>query len=339
MLRIVWALAAALSLAPEAASASFSDVFFFGDSLSDTGNVCVVLQIAGYAPGRCSNGPVWSDGVAAALGFEARPSSQSGNNFANGGDTTADLDLQITEFRLLQVDFLGNADPDALYVIWLGGNDVLAMPSHPQAMADAVNNILAGIERLQSFGAFHFLVAGLPDVGRVYGSFSFPQGSGLVFTPAERDRVTVLSVEFNGLLAAELDLLSGGNVFRLDVFRLLEDVIADPPAFGFAPGAIDTTSDDTAFGVPCLSDAACLADPQGPVADTFVLFDSIHPTAALHALIAERAAILLPEPSPLVLRSTALLVVLALGRLASRRPVTAEVPWRPGRESNPRPVA
>jgi hypothetical protein len=49
-----------------------------------------------------------------------------------------------------------------------------------------------------------------------------------------------------------------------------------------------------------------------------VLFDSIHPTAALHARIAHRAAILVPEPAPHVLRSSALLLLLTLHWLAAR---------------------
>jgi phospholipase/lecithinase/hemolysin len=182
-----------------------------------------------------------------------------------------------------------------------------------------VDDLLAGIERLRSLGARHFLVANLPDVGRAFGSFSFPQGSAPAFTPEERDLVTALSLEFNAALAAGLPSVGGVDVALLDVHGLLEEAVADPAALGFSPAAIDTTSDDTAFGLPCLEDAACAADPQGPGADAFVLFDSIHPTRALHALIAGRAAVLLlPEPGPVALGAVALLAVVALGSAARR---------------------
>jgi phospholipase/lecithinase/hemolysin len=160
--------------------------------------------------------------------------------------------------------------------------------------------------------------ASLPDVGRAVGSFEFPEGSGPSFTPAERDLVTVLSLAFNAALDTGLESLSGIHVYRLDVFGLFEEVIADPEAFGFVPRAIDRESDDTDFGFPCLRDPECAANPDGPVADGFVLFDSIHPTAALHTRIAERAAILVPEPPPRVLHSSALLVILTLHWLAAR---------------------
>ena len=192
--RIASAAAIGVVLLAQAAGAqSFTDVYVFGDSLSDTGNGCSVLAIAGYKPGRCSNGDVWSEQFAESLGLEAEASALGGTNFAFGGDEAADLDTQIFVFSL--TIFPGSADPDALYVIWLGGNDVLGIPSSPTAMQDAVDDIMAGIQDLQSLGAQHFLVPNLPDIGRAFGSFEFPQGSGSAFTPLERDQVTALSFD------------------------------------------------------------------------------------------------------------------------------------------------
>ncbi|UCE86922.1 MAG: SGNH/GDSL hydrolase family protein [Deltaproteobacteria bacterium] len=318
-LRTIGAAAASLCLAGAAGSADFSDVFFFGDSLSDTGNFCTGLELFGYAPRRCSNGDVWVDGLAAALGFEATPSIELGNNFANGGAETTDLDLQINLFCLAQGILVPcEADPGALYVIWLGGNDVLGGPDDPQAMVGSVENVLDGIERLRSYGARQFLVPNLPDIGRAYGSFEVPIDTNDRFTPAERDLTTARSLAFNAALETGLASLRGVQIHSLDVFALFEEVIADPEAFGFVPGAIDRVSDDTDFAFPCLLDPDCAADPDGPVADGFALFDAIHPTAALHAWIADRAVTLVPEPAPGALHATGLAVVLALHGLAVR---------------------
>jgi phospholipase/lecithinase/hemolysin len=293
----------------------FSDVFFFGDSLSDTGNACSVLQLVGYAPGRCSNGDVWSDFLAASLGLDATASISGGNNFANGGDTTAELDLQIGLFTVT-LGFPPLADPDALYVIWLGGNDVLDLPGSAGAMQWAVDDIIAGMDALRLLGARHFLVANLPDVGRAFGSFELPSGSGPVFTPVERDLATMLSLEFNAALAVALAEQTDVTVFALDVFGLVEEVFSDPASFGVAPFAIDTTSDDTDFGIPCLVDGPCSADPQGAVAESFLFFDAIHPTTAMHEVIGQRAAILVPEPAATP-RAVAVLTVLATLRTCS----------------------
>jgi phospholipase/lecithinase/hemolysin len=65
--RLAAAALAALIAGP--ASAAFSNAYFFGDSLSDTGNVYTVFG-PGYVPapyydGRFSNGPVWVEHLAA----------------------------------------------------------------------------------------------------------------------------------------------------------------------------------------------------------------------------------------------------------------------------------
>ncbi len=282
-----------MGIAAPVAAQSFTDVFFFGDSLTDTGNGCTVLGLAGYEPGRCSNGPVWSEQLADQLGLEAEASLSGGTNFAFGGNETSDLDTQILAFALAE-GF--SADPSALYVIWLGGNNVLGIPSSPTAMQDAVDDIIDGIDALQALGAEHFLIPNLPDIGRVYGDFEFPSGSGSVFTPAERDDVTALSLDFNDRLAAALAAEPITTLFELDVEALVEEMFADPAQFGLVPDAIDTTSDDTDFAVPCREELLCLLDSQGPTADGYFLYDAIHPTTVVHGVIAQRAAQLLPEP-------------------------------------------
>lgn len=311
-------LVALLAGALPATAQSFTDVYVFGDSLSDTGNGCTVLLIAGYEPGRCSNGEVWSEQFAAILGLEAEASILGGTNFAFGGDEASDLSTQIFAFWLSI--FPGSADPDALYVIWLGGNDILGIPSSPTATQDAVDDIIDGIRDLQGMGAEHFLIPNLPDIGRAYGDFALPAGSGSVFTPAERDAVSALSLDFNDRLALALAAEPITTLYELDIEGLVEELFANPGQFGISGPAIDTTSDDTDFGIPCLIDVPCSLDPQGPVADGFFLFDAIHPTTAMHAVIAARAALLVPEPPA----SAGLAAgVLAVATLARRRQRTA----------------
>ena len=64
---------------------AYSDLVFFGDSLSDTGNVLLLTStfsppaFPGFpgAEGRFSNGPVWTEYLAAGLGLpnKANPSN------------------------------------------------------------------------------------------------------------------------------------------------------------------------------------------------------------------------------------------------------------------------
>ncbi|MEM7411453.1 MAG: SGNH/GDSL hydrolase family protein [Myxococcota bacterium] len=301
-------------LGASSAHAQFSDVYVFGDSLSDTGNGCTVLAIAGYAPGRCSNGDVWSEQFAEMIGNDAEASILGGTNFAFGGDETEDLSIQIFAFALTQL--FGQADPNALYVIWLGGNDILGIPSSPTATQDAVDNIIDGIQDLIGMGAQHFLIVNLPDIGRAYGDFELPAGSGSVFTPTERDAVSALSLDFNARLATALAAEPIPTLYTLDIGGLVEEIFANPSAFGLAPEGIDTTSDDTDFAIPCLIDVPCSLDPQGPVSDGFFLFDAIHPTTVAHEVIAIRAAVAVPEP---VRWATVASGALVVGLLARRR--------------------
>ena len=85
--------ALAIASSPLYAAPMFSDIYVFGDSLSDTGNtraavplgsVETVATIAGYGPnGRFSNGPVWHEYLADLLALpRATRSSAGGNNLS-----------------------------------------------------------------------------------------------------------------------------------------------------------------------------------------------------------------------------------------------------------------
>src|SRR5690242_18427537 len=121
-----------VAVAASPAGAAPTSIYAFGDSLSDTGNVNAstfgILPLSPYASGRFSNGPIWIDRVASALGTQATPSLTGGNNFAYGGATTGGNVPPGVTFQTL--DYLARqgvngADPNALYIVYAGGNDVL----------------------------------------------------------------------------------------------------------------------------------------------------------------------------------------------------------------------
>jgi len=78
------AIAIATVLAANDACAQFSNAFFFGDSLTDSGSFKPVLP-PGTGLFTTNPGPVWSQLVARRYGFEAVPANQGGTNFAQGG--------------------------------------------------------------------------------------------------------------------------------------------------------------------------------------------------------------------------------------------------------------
>ena len=235
---------------------SFTALVAFGDSLSDNGNA-----------GRFSNGPVWVEHLARALGLGLRPSRLGGSNYAVGGALAAGGANAVTA----QVeDYLAghaSADPRALYTVWAGGNDLLAAGFAPRpdvAAGEAAAAIGSAVGALVAAGARAVLVPNLPDIA---------------MTPAVRlagARTAALarriSATYDRTLTAALDRLVSGStspVLRLDVRALAERVLADPDAAGFRN-----------VSEPCQGRSTC---------DGYVFWDMIHPTAQAHARLAAAA--------------------------------------------------
>src|SRR6476661_9364162 len=78
------ATALALALAAGDASAQFTNIFFFGDSLTDSGSFEPVLP-PGTGLFTTNPGPVWAQVLAQRYGLTAVPANQGGTDFAEGG--------------------------------------------------------------------------------------------------------------------------------------------------------------------------------------------------------------------------------------------------------------
>jgi outer membrane lipase/esterase len=298
---MVTTLVLGLSLVPGLAAAGpFREVVVFGDSLSDTGNVFAatdpVLAAAipvspPYFQGRFSNGPVWVERLAKQLGLPLHPFLQGGTNFAFGGAAVGfdrpdlfanDVRVLIPSLRTQVTTFLvqhlfDKADPAALYIVWGGANDLrdaLVTALDPLAEArQAVEDLAAAIEDLAKARAVSFVVPNMPN---------------LAWTPESRRRgdaamaqATAVSVAFNDALRTALDALEAAHpiiIIRLDTFTLLEEIIQGPHRF-----------DLTNVTEPCLAGDPFTGGMPCPQPETHLFWDSIHPTAAAHALLADLA--------------------------------------------------
>lgn len=244
---------------PAGAAAGFASIAVIGDSLSDGGNA-----------GRFSDGPVWVERLAAALGLTLAPSQAGGTNFAVGG-ARLDPGSGPTSLRA-QADRLLAGPPAPgrrLYVLWGGGNDLLAALGRPDAEAtvDAAAASLRGIALdLVAAGVTDLLIANLPDIGIAPAV----QDHGAAAVAAARG----LSARFDDAVAAvwrDVEDAGAGHVrlYRLDVRALAERVRADPQAYGF-----------TEIRRPCPGPGAC---------DGYLFWDGIHPTAQAHARLGTAA--------------------------------------------------
>jgi phospholipase/lecithinase/hemolysin len=304
--------AGAILLAAPAASAQPAQIVVFGDSLSDPGNGFVfvrepatppdyglnalLIPSAPYARGghHLTNGATWIEQLARPLGLarSVRPAFQSSNphamNFAIGtarardDGTNPSLSLQVAAF--LQKAG-GVAGSDALYVIQIGTNDVrdalaaAAIGSDPlPILQTAAASIAGNITTLYAAGARQFLVWNVPDIGLT------PAVAILdAQLPGTAALATLMTQVFNALLSTELAALlplPGITIVPFDAFALVSAIHATPGQFGL-------TNVTDACLTPDVPPFAC----RNP--DEFLFWDGIHPTHAVHAIIAAQVAALL----------------------------------------------
>ncbi|MCU0567112.1 MAG: SGNH/GDSL hydrolase family protein [Oculatellaceae cyanobacterium Prado106] len=267
----------------------FTQLFVFGDSLSDQGNTFRLTQEAlgqgippapPYFPGHFCNGPIWVDYLTRFL----KLSSYDHTTFAVAGATTGTAntfpDIPVNPLPGLQQQIESfitslegtSADPEALYIIWAGANDYLSgLVSHPAA---PIENLMKATQALIHAGAQNLMVANLPSLGKL------PNPSR---DRAIAEALNALTDAHNAGLAAALQTLrqsvgSQANLMLFDVGALLKQVLAHPEKFGF------TNVTD--------AEMAKLASLRG-YTEKFFFWDGVHPTTIAHLTLAKEAASLL----------------------------------------------
>ena len=279
----------------------YSSFYVFGDSLSDPGNLGPLPPV--YPDGRFTDGEVWAQPLAR----DFLPNRT--RNFAIGGGTALgdrpnDLDAQITAFTGAVGAGLLELGSRPLAAIWMGANDVFGLISDP---ADAAAKVVETIDGLATdFGIRDFVVFSLPDQGET------PQIRAR--GPDAQALVTARSLAFNAAFAGGLEDLEAAdpalNLYRIPVFELFNEVLADP-------GIYDLDSATIPCVVPLPTDP-----PTASICDTperFAFYDGVHPNSVLHAEISgivAVAAIPLPGAAPLLLGGV--LILAGLRRVRSR---------------------
>jgi outer membrane lipase/esterase len=340
-----------------AQAVTYTGLTFFGDSVSDTGNVLSLTTAFAPppfpnfpgAPGRFSNGPVWAETLAAAVGFStaSAPSNQlftgaqvipvgplGGQNYSFGGArtglggsaaATTGLFGQLVAWNgaTFSTSLSRAADPNALYVLMFGGDDMRDFRSGVGGALNplqAAGNVLTAVGLLAQAGAQHFLISNLNNLGHT------PEAVLLGLVPQS----TAVSLAFNAALAvgeAQLDaqfLAATGinlDLRTLDLFGLGEAIFDDAVNNG---GAVFGIMNVTA---PCIGPAAGVYFSPGSVdinCAVSAFSDPLHPTAAVHRLIGDAATVAagvpqVPEASKLALMLGGLAVVGAVARRRQRK--------------------
>ncbi len=305
------------SLVPSVFAASvnqYSQVFAFGDSLSDTGNISIATggQYPGpnYAPGRytdgtnttpATTGPVglWVEQLASKLGAaDPQPFLAGGTNYAVASAMTGSNGLyNITDqINYFVAQHLSGAPSSSLYTIWGGANDFFFGNNTPGSAASVADSLYANIQTLAGTGAKNFLWVNLPPLGLT------PRG--MSSNPDLEAEVT----NFNQEWAVDIAKLQGQgvNVVGVDVFNLFLQIAQNPGADGF------TNITDPAQGL------------SGVDPNNYLFWDMEHPTTAGHAFVADLAyndltASPVPEPMSLAVTALGLCALLMARRVRQSR--------------------
>lgn len=331
------------------------DVVTFGDSLSDSGNIPGLTGGVNFPPSppyagnRFSNGAVFSEVLPGLLGGAFDPTL----NFATGGALTgadnlnsnrpnADPESDLTSIVLpgieTQVDgFLatgGQLDEDDVVIVYGGANDVFVaaetaatlpadqIPDLVQSTAaTAAQNLATSVVKLNSVGGETFILPNLPDIGATPsftagGADSIALGTG--FTRAHNLAL--------GEAAASLQAQTGANVVVFDISGILNDIQANPDRYGIT----NTTE-------ACIDTVACVTGDQA-TQNQFLYFDSVHPTAGVHAQVANILATTVRAPTTIAAQGDVTLEVaedFQRSMIESFNPIAATASATLGRDSTP----
>jgi len=263
-----------------------------------------LVPSAPYARGghHFSNGATWVElfaqgsGLVADVGPAFQSKASKARNYAVGGARATDYQDRVNLPQQLQAylaDVGQNASPDALYVIEIGSNDLrdalvayftvfLSTGSQAQAaaaanavVADALNGIAQSMQTLYSFGARKFLVWNAPRIDltpavRALGPGAMTVAGSLVDGFNQGLAQNVLS-------SSALGGLPGIQIAQLDISSRMTAIIQSPASFGLT----DVTD-------PCVTPNTPPYTCLKP--DDYFFWDGIHPTKAVHGILAQSAA-------------------------------------------------
>jgi len=266
------------------ANRTFSNYYFFGDSLTDSGNTFALTGSppAPYFAGRVSNGITYAEYLAPGLAAAATTSANAAKlNFAFAGATATagsavpNLAQQVAMYQVRGI----TANANGLYVLLAGANDLLnavQIPANQNATAMTATGVAAStavssaVQSLATLGAKNILVLNLPDISKTP---RFTTGSGV----SAASLIQAGSYAFNGDIKnriAGLSGLSGVNVTVFDLGAIFQAIVNNPQTFGFSIANQDPIDILGAGGNP------------GDVS-RYVFWDGIHPTTKTHALFAQ----------------------------------------------------
>ncbi|OLZ78914.1 thermolabile hemolysin [Chromobacterium violaceum] len=274
-------------------------IIAFGDSLSDNQNVYNASQWTlpnrnSWYIGHFSNGPVWVEYLADRLKLPMY-------NWAIGGAGVSTQKLVIPGV-VQQVqswqDYMKQApnyDPaTTLFTMWIGGNDLVNYGSTPDKVIAGQQQALTS---LINAGGRNILLLKLPDVSRA-PVFQYKGGAATVAA-----QVKDLNQKLDAL-AASLRQQYGVNIQVFDSYAMFNDLLTNPGKYQVSnttQSCLNINADSSLNYMQTQSPRANCAN-----ADSFVFWDTLHPTTHTHLLLGNAVADFLGSAGAMPLLSKAL---------------------------------
>jgi len=318
--------ALAMPTASHAKKKPFDRIVVFGTSLSDSGNAFVIIKNPTYYSfGGCdmgtplnvppydtldellipdgvyargghhvTNGATWIEQYARSqsLAGTTRPALRSdgtkASNYAVGGAGayTRDCRFNLLDQLTAYTEDFPQTSAKSLVVIEMGSNDIRdILSAEPTKQAEifvgALTNIGGAISMLYAQGARNFLVVNVPAIERTPAikqiDSTYPGTSAATWA-----LIKSFNQEIDTLIHGDpatsrpgLEQLPGITITTLDLNRIMNYILNHPDKFGI-------TNIDT----PCVTPDAPPYTCAKP--DTYFFWDGIHPTKAIHSIVAQK---------------------------------------------------
>jgi phospholipase/lecithinase/hemolysin len=300
---------ALMAVATSVQAGSYTNLFVFGDSLSDPGNAFAISGGA-FPPTpskRFTDGPTAAEQLATSIGLTAAPNyanvtgtnyavggGRSGNgnfnyiaNFPNGIQGIAGLGPtgvadQVARFASQARTFNGAS---TLFMVNGGANDFFLASGAPGAnpasliatAQAAAQNIANNVDALFGLGATHFFIPNLADIGKTPLFAGNPAGAGAA---------TLYSITYDNALAAALNNLqatrTGIDIIQFNSYAFVESVLANPAAYGVT----NTSGKCGSLTTGCAG---------------YLFWDDVHPTQFASGVTAAAYRSAIPLPASLLL--------------------------------------
>lgn len=212
-------------------------IVFFGDSLTDNGNLYHMLlkfiPKPPYYEGRFSNGITWAEGVGNyyknKYGIDYKIYAVGGATAEFHAPTTSFVTISTLAEQYYQYKLSAwfESKSDVLYSIWIGGNDYLFDTSDDLNIltTQVVDHVAWLLKNLIDQGARYFIVINMPDLSLT----PFAKQNNIV------ERLKQASIMHNQKLAELVKTLQTTypevSIVYIDSYGFMDDVVENPEKY------------------------------------------------------------------------------------------------------------